>query len=214
MTAMVLLNLDYGCTAKPVRKYGSFLRGVKKEGSMKKTSFFAICILIIFVFICTPSFSVTIDDIDGMWDTYSEAKLKISKLGSFTDQNPSVTELNLSRTFVLDEITSTGEYTYTGTFTIINEKKLSFQLDVAGINELKRTWVDWAEEIASEEGVTISGINFVIESLTISQPSINKKTFIPKKATIKAKGIASALVNSEFYERKFSYTSKVYFLGR
>jgi hypothetical protein len=181
---------------------------------MKKTSFFAICILIISVFVCTPSFSVTIDDIDGMWDTYSEAKLKISKLGSFTDQNPSVTELNLSRTFVLDEITSTGEYTYTGTFAIINEKKLSFQLDVAGINELKRTWVDWAAEIALEEGVTISDIDFDIESLTISQPSINKKTFIPKKATIKAKGIASAWVDGVFYERKFSYTSKVYFLGR
>ena len=181
---------------------------------MKKTSFFAICILIISVFVCTPSFSVTIDDIDGTWDTYSEAKLKISKLGSFTDQNPSVTELNLSGTFVLDEITSTGPYSYTGTFTIINEKKLSFQLDVAGENELKRTWVDWAAEIAREEGVTISGINFDIESLTISQPSINKKTLIPKKATIKAKGIASAWVNGEFYERKFSYTSKVYFLGR
>jgi hypothetical protein len=25
MTVMVLLDLDYGCTAKPVRKYGSFL---------------------------------------------------------------------------------------------------------------------------------------------------------------------------------------------
>ena len=72
---------------------------------MKKTSFFAICILIISVFVCTPSFSVTIDDIDGIWDTYSEAKLKISKLGSFTDQNPSVTALNLSGTFVLDETT-------------------------------------------------------------------------------------------------------------
>ena len=62
--------------------------------------------------------------------------------------------------------------------------------------------MDWAEEIAREEGVTVSGINFDIESLTISQPSINKKTLIPKKATIKAKGIASALVNGEFYDKK------------
>ena len=181
---------------------------------MKKLSFIAFVVFLVSLVFCVPSFSVTIDQIVGAWDTYSEAKLKISKLGSFTDQNPSETVLNLSGTFVLDETTSTGPYSYTGSFTIINEKKLYFQLDLAGIDELKRTWVDWAEEIAREEGVTISGINFDIESLTISQPSINKRTLIPKKATIKAKGIASASVNSEYYERKFSYTSKVSFLGR
>lgn len=190
-----------------------YLTKMNKEVCMNKTGLVTIIVFLASVVFCIPSSAVTIDQIDGTWDTYSEAKLKISKLGSFTDQNPSVTQLNLSGTFVLDETTSTGPYSYTGTFTIINEKKLSFELDTNGINELIRTWEDWAAEIAGEEGVTISGISFNIVSLTVSQPSINKKTLIPKKATVKAKGIASAWVNGVFYERKFSYTSKVSFIG-
>jgi hypothetical protein len=181
---------------------------------MKKTSFFAICILIISVFVCTPSFSATIDDIAGTWDTYSIAKLKISSVGSFTDENPSTTTLNLSGNLTLVENSSGGPYTYTGTFSIIDGKKLSIALDVNGVNELIDTWTNWAQEIADEEGVTVSGVVFHVESLTISKPSINKRTLIPKKTTVKAKGFVEASVNSEYYVKKFTYTSKVSFIGR
>ena len=181
---------------------------------MKKTSFFAICILIISVFVCTPSFSVTLDDIDGMWDTYSKAKLKISGIGSFSDENFSETTLDLANTFVLTETSSTGTYYYSGNFDLIDGKKLYFELDLAGRAELVRTWVDWAEEIARENGVVAEDINFSIESLTVSRPSINKRTLIPKKATIKAKGRATAWIDGEFFDKKFFYTSKVSFIGR
>lgn len=181
---------------------------------MKKTSYFAICILVITVFVCTPSFSATIDDIAGTWDTYSIAKLKISSVGSFTDENPSTTTLNLSGNLTLVENSSGGPWSYTGTFSIIDGKKLSIAFDANGVIELIDTWKNWAQEIAADKGVTVSNINFSIESLTISQPSINKKTLIPKKTTVKAKGLASALVNGEPFLKKFSYSSKVSFMGR
>jgi hypothetical protein len=90
---------------------------------MKKTNYFAIYILVISMLVGTPSFSATVGDIAGTWDTYSEAKLKISGVGSFLDENPSTTVLGLDRTFSLSETTSTGPYTYTGAFDLIDEKK-------------------------------------------------------------------------------------------
>lgn len=179
---------------------------------MKKTTIFDISILIISVFVCSPSFSATIDDIVGTWDTYSQAKLKISGVGSFSDENFSETTLTLAGNFTLVEHSSGGPWSYTGTFSIIDGKKLSIAFDANGVKELIDTWKNWAQEIAADKGVTVSNINFSIESLTISQPSINKKTLIPKKTTVKAKGLASALVNGEPFLKKFSYSSKVSFI--
>jgi hypothetical protein len=181
---------------------------------MKKTSIFAVCFLVISVLMCTSSFSATIYDIVGTWDTYSQAKLKISGVGSFLDENPSTTVLGLDGTFSLSETTSTGPYTYTGTFDLIDEKKLSFAPDTNGENELIRTWVDWAEEIAQENGVAVTGISFYDINITISRPSISKKTLFPKKTKITAKGRVSAWIDGEFFDKKFSYTSKVSFVGR
>jgi hypothetical protein len=166
------------------------------------------------VFVCTPSLSVSLGDIAGTWDTYSEAKLKISGVGSFLDENPSTTTLGLDRTFSLFETTSTGPYNYTGAFDLIDENKLSFAPDTNGENELISTWVDWAEEIAFENGVAVTDISFYDINITISRPSISKRTLIPKKTKITAKGRVSAWIDGEFFDKKFSYTSKVSFIGR
>jgi len=181
---------------------------------MKKTGIFVLGFLVLFMVFSISSFAATIDDIVGTWDTYSDAKLKISGIGSFSDENFSTTTLDLLSTFVLTETSSTGIYYYSGDFGLIDGKKLSFDLDLAGRAELVRTWIDWAEEIARENGVTATNISFDIQSLTTSQPSINKKTLIPKAAKIKAKGIASADVDGVPFVKKFSYTSKVSFVGR
>jgi hypothetical protein len=181
---------------------------------MKKLSFIAFVVFLTSIALCIPSFSANMDDIDGTWNTYSKAKLKISSVGSFTDENPSTTTLNVNGNLTLVEDSWGGPYTYTGTFNIIDGKKLSIALDVNGVNELIDTWTNWAQEIAADKGVTVSDIDFSIESLTISQPSINKKTFIPKKTTLKAKGLVRAQVNGEPFLKKFSYSSKVNFIGR
>lgn len=182
---------------------------------MKKTSFFVICILIISVFVCTPSFSATIDDLVGTWLTSSKAKLSFSGVGSFSDENPSISVLDSNYTFTLTEDNETGIYYYTGTFELIDGKNLSFRLDQDGEEELIRTWKDWAEEIAYRKGAsTITGIIFTYDTLTISQPSISKKTLIPKKTKINAKGWASATIDGKYMLKRFSYKSTVTFLGR
>jgi hypothetical protein len=186
----------------------------EKEEYMKKVSIFTLGFLVLFMAFSVSSFSATINDMAGTWDTYSDAKLKISGIGSFSDENFSVTTLDLANTFVLTETSSTGTYYYSGDFSLIDGKKLSFELDLAGRTELISTWIDWAKEIALENGVVAEDINFNIESLTVSRPSINKRTLIPKKTTIKAKGRATARIDGEFFDKKFSYTSKVSFIGR
>ena len=94
------------------------------------------------------------------------------------------------------------------------KKKLSFAPDTNGENELIRTWVDWAEEIAFENGVAVTDTSFYDINIIISRPSISKKTLIPKKTKITAKGRVSAWIDGEFFDKKFSYTSKVSFIGR
>jgi hypothetical protein len=62
---------------------------------MKKIGFVS-CIFFSYLYVlCIPSFSATIDDIVGTWDAYSDAKLKISGIGSLSDQNFSETILDL-----------------------------------------------------------------------------------------------------------------------
>jgi hypothetical protein len=180
---------------------------------MKKFGLIQLVVVCISILFCIPALAVTIDDIDGTWTTYSKAKLKIASVGTFTDENFSTTTLTLTGFFTLAENSSGGPYSYNGTFTIIDEKKLSFALDTDGVSELIKTWTNWAQEIATDKGVTVSDINFNIESLTISQPSINKKTLTPKKATIKVRGLASALVNGAPFLKKFSYSSNVSFVS-
>jgi hypothetical protein len=187
---------------------------MNKEVYMKKLGFIALGIFLISLFFSVASYSATLDQIAGTWVTWSDAKLKITGIGSFTDQNYSETTLDVVNTFVLTETSSTGTYYYTGIFTLIDGKKLDIQPDSDCRNELIRTWVDWAEEIARENGVLAENIIFEPESLTFSQPSINKRTLIPKKTTIKAKGWVSALIDGVPYTKRFTYTNKVSFIAR
>ena len=182
---------------------------------MKKVSIFTLGFLVLFMAFSVSSFAATIGELAGTWDTWSDAKLKIAGIGSFTDQNTSEATLDLANTFVLTETSTTGTYYYTGDFDLVNNgKKLAIILNANGEKELIRTWIDWAEEIAIENGVVAENISFLIESLTVSQPSINKRTLIPKKATVKAKGIASATLDGVPTVKRFTYRSKVSFIVR
>jgi len=181
---------------------------------MKKIGFIALGIFLVSVFFPVSSFAAELADVVGTWVTWSDAKLRISGIGSFSDQNYSETTLDVFNAFVLTETSSTGTYYYTGTFTLVDGKKLDIQPDDDCRNELIRTWVDWAREIARENGVLAENIIFETESLTFTQPSINKRTLMPKKATIKGKGWVSALIDGVPYAKRFTYTSKVSFINR
>jgi hypothetical protein len=106
-------------------------------------------------------------------------------------------------------------YTYTGNWQLIKKgKKMLISFDQGGRDELIRLLEDWMMEVASGYGVPISDINISLAKLTISQPSIPKKTNIPKTTTIKATGLVSAYLDGMFITRKFSYDSKVSFICR
>lgn len=75
---------------------------------MKKVSIFTLGFLVLFMAFSVSSFAATIGELAGTWDTWSDAKLKIAGIGSFTDQNPSEATLDLANTFVLTETSTTG----------------------------------------------------------------------------------------------------------
>ncbi len=180
---------------------------------MRKLAMITVSVLVMSVFMVPPLLSATVEDLAGIWDTRSVAKLKISGVGSRTAETPGNATLNDSLTFALDEYDSTGPYRYTGAWGLIKDgKKMSIALDSNGQAVLIDAWENWLEEVADDYGVSISGISFSVERLTISQPSIPKKTLIPKVTTIKGKGWVSAWVDGEYLTKRFSYTSKVYFL--
>lgn len=182
---------------------------------MKKTVFVAFSLVFVVMFMSTPLFSATVDDLVGIWETYNVSKLKISGVGSRTAENNTTTILTDDMTFTMHEVDSTGTYDYTGNWGLIKDgKKMHIGLDTNGRSKLITMWEKWLMEIAQEYGVSIGNISLSVESLTISEPGLPKKTNIPKKATIKAKGLVSATVDGEPLTKKFSYTSKVTFLSR
>jgi hypothetical protein len=182
---------------------------------VKKHILIAISVLVISALTSTPSRSATVSDLAGVWDTWSVAKLKVSGVGSRSAENPSTTTLNQVGTFTLHEVDSTGTYDYTGNWDLIKDgKKMSIALDTPGQTELMLAWENWLIEVGNEYGISVENIEFSVEKLTISQPSIPKKTLIPKKITLKAKGRVSAFVDGEYLTKRFSYSSKVTFLAR
>lgn len=182
---------------------------------MKKSIMFTFTMFFLAMFISTPLFSATEDDLLGDWITNNVSKLKITRIGSDASDDHSTTTLNNDTTFTMHENTSTGTYDYTGNWELIkNGKKILFALDGNGRTELIRMLGDWMEEMAEENEVFVSDISISITNLTLSQPSIPKKTNIPKKITIKAKGLVIAILESKPVTRKFSYTSQVSFLNR
>jgi hypothetical protein len=182
---------------------------------MRKPVVIALSVVVILALMSTPLLSATVDDLTGTWVTRSVAKLKISGVGSRSSENASTATLNQAGTFTLHENDSTGPYTYTGFWGLIKDgKKMSIALDTNGQAELMRAWENWLTEVANEYGVSIHDIQFSVQSLTISQPSIPKKTLVPKMTTVKAKGWVSAWVDGEYLTKRFSYTSKVYFLSK
>ena len=158
-----------------------------------------------------PSLPVTEGDFaDTTWATYSVAKMKISRVGASSDAKTSTVTFNPDYSFSLLETDLTGTYNYTGTWALIKKgKKLSLDLDAVGRTELVRMWTNWLGQVALEEGDTISGIEFALDKLTISQPSIPKGTLTPKRATLGAKGWVSATGNGQPMVKRFSYISKV-----
>jgi hypothetical protein len=182
---------------------------------MKKTIMFVFSMLVLAMFISTPLFSATEEDLIGTWETHSVSKLRISRIGSTASDNYSTTTLNDNGTFTLAEVDSTGEYNYTGNWELIKDgKKMLVGLDENGRDELIRMFGNWMMEMAEEYGASVSDISISIAKLTISQPSIPKKTNIPRKITIKSNGLVSAILDSEPLTRNFSYISKVSFLSK
>ncbi|HQB33331.1 MAG TPA: hypothetical protein PLY11_01135 [Syntrophorhabdus sp.] len=182
---------------------------------MKRTIGFYFAMLFFVMFITTPLFSATEDDLVGTWSMYHSAKLKVSRIGTTTSQNNSTVTLNGDGTFTMVENDPPDTYTYTGNWQLIKKgKKVLISFDQGGRDELIRLLEDWMTEVASGYGVPISDINISLAKLTISQPSIPKKTNIPKTTTIKATGLVSAYLDGMFITRKFSYDSKVSFICR
>lgn len=159
--------------------------------------------------------SATVGDLVGTWTTVNTARIKVSRIGSWSSINNSTVTFENDMTFTLHEIDSTGIYDYTGDWSLINEgKKIAFDLDAAGYLELQRVWENWFRELAYEYGATIDNISFWDVTYTLSQPGVPKKTNIPKKTTIKAKGMVGANLNGDYLARKFTYVSKVYFISK
>ena len=184
-----------------------------KEGIMRILSMFFCVVAVASMFLAGPVHSATVYDLVGTWTTVNTARIKVAGIGSWSSTNSSTVTLGDDETFTLDEIDSTGDYNYTGTWALINNgKKIAFQLDGPGYLELQRVWANWFRELAYGYGATIDDISFWDITYSISQPGVPKKTNIPKKATIKARGWVSARLNGESISKKFSYTSKVYFL--
>lgn len=161
-----------------------------------------------------PKYTVTEDDLLGAWNTFSEAKLRVSGVGAGSGASKSTMVFNQDGTFALAEIASTLAFTYTGEWSLINGKKISFGLDVLGESELANMWLNWLEQIAAERGLTIQNINFSEIRLIMSQASLPKNTLVPKRMTIKAKGLVSATLNGQDIAKRFSYINKVSFLSK
>jgi hypothetical protein len=148
----------------------------------------------------------------GAWNTYSQAKMKVGRLGSRTSANASTLLFNDDGTFTLTELDPLQTYAYTGHWMLVNGKKLALELDQAGQSELMRLWTNRLEEMATDKDLSMDDVNFSGLTFALSRPPIPRNKRVPGKVTLKAKGWINASANGQEIKRKFTYRDRVIFL--
>jgi hypothetical protein len=168
-----------------------------------------ICCLAIFV--TSHLFAATIDDIAGLWSVTFQSKFKVRGEFSDSDRTAGYCALYQDGTFVVSEDDAGTVRLYSGTYSLINGKKIEFQLSTQGIDELKDMLADWIVEVASGEGISVTEINFIFSKTNLSKVNIRKKDNMPKKAKISIKGTVSGKVDGVPTTKKYNYKSKMTF---
>ncbi|MGR9088321.1 MAG: hypothetical protein ACU841_14795 [Gammaproteobacteria bacterium] len=97
---------------------------------------------------------------------------------------------------------------------MIKGKRIFLDLDASGQAEFVRMWTDRLEAWAAGKGALICGVNFSNIRFALNRPVIPKKKFVPKKATIKARGWLSASLNGRDITRRFAFRNKTIFLNK
>jgi len=104
------------------------------------------------------------------WDTAYASRLKLPGLGSDTSDTTGTVAFSSDGTFSASEDDGGVPRTYTGTWRLKrNGKRLRLALDADGRAALSDAISDWLEEIAADEGLTLSDLSVRLARVTMKQ---------------------------------------------
>lgn len=160
--------------------------------------------------------AATMEDLIGTWQITSNESLTVKGLGTDPGAGSGTCIFESDGTFTAT--LSSGAppiWEYTGSFSLdAKGKKITWNLDSAGIEELRDLLEDWIYDWANAEIGGVGPVTVQFQSVVCKIIKIDKSTNRPTSALIKAKGTASALVGGESVTRNIKYTSQITFGSR
>lgn len=173
---------------------------MKKNGAV----IFALCLL--FILLNGYCSAATLEQVSGVYSVWFDEKASIKGIGKLTWSEDGWLEINSTGTWV-------NSWDYQGTAAIDDKgSKLFMEFNDAGIEELEDCLVDWAYDVALQEGIPAYELNFVVDSDSMKpvKCKIDKTTNkLYKKFKIMAKGVFSGYLDGEFVSSKFTYKLNV-----
>lgn len=178
---------------------------------MRKLRYILLYLMVFSLGLPAPLTAANSEDVQGSYCLLSKTKFKAKGLGAIvgTDDCYDELTLNIDGTFSLGSPTDP----VTGTFDFDSKgKKILLELDQSGQEGLKDIFAQLISDLVWEkEGVSISPDEIDIEFQPIKafKIKIDKKTEKPKGSfKVKIKGIASAMVDDQPEQGKFSFGGK------
>jgi hypothetical protein len=169
---------------------------------MKKNAAIIFALCLFFTLLNGYCRAATIEQVAGVYSVWCDEKASIKGVGKMSSSEDSWIEITPGGTWL-------NEWGMQGTANIDEKgKQLYLTFDAAGIEELEDCLVDWAYYVASEEGISASELNFVVDaaSMKLIKCKIDKNTNkLYKKFKIMAQGIYSGYLDGIFDNTKFTY---------
>jgi len=185
---------------------------------MRKYFYIFLGALLVLTGISSQAFAATmVQTADGgPYNVAIDAKIQVKKEGkdrNFSDGQVVITaDSDTTGDFALDdEDNSIG--IVTGTLTMLKGKKVTFEVDAAGLDVIEATIIDWITNFAASEGVTVTNADITFDvPIKTGKFKVDKTTGIPKgKAKLKLKGLIRADADGDPISRKIKYQVKVEF---
>lgn len=140
--------------------------------------------------------------LDAVYDIYSEDTFTIGGVGHSASVDSQTCTFRTNETFDLYD----GTYHYTGTYALVkNGKQIELTLDTNGQAAITSNTVEWIQNMASDNGITLENLSISIQRITLA--NVTMKNGVPFKETSTVHGKATAIVEGKLMTKSFTHKS-------
>lgn len=140
--------------------------------------------------------------LDATYSIFSVDTFSIGGVGHSSSEQSQTCTFRTNDTFDLYD----GTYHYTGTYALVKKgKQIEMTLDANGQAAIASNTVEWIQNMASDNGITLENLSVSIQRITLA--NVTMKNGVPFKETSTVHGKATAIVEGKLMTKSFTHKS-------